>query len=423
MDDKKERDITLAVPKISEISNSYKEDFLGEIMDILNDIELELVNLEVDPGNKESLNSIYCSFHTIRGLSGLLNNTACTKITVATEELLETVRKYCPVTSKTIINLVLDSIAFIKKLNNNPELINDSMFNGEIGRHLVNMSNTKEDILLEVRNPMVRDSRIGEILVHEGALAQSEVEDVLKKQNSCNYKMKFGEIVLREKKVDASDIIKAIRMQKVRNTDSVDQYVRIPLERLDQIIDIIQNVSNLYDSVKDEAVLRFGSNDLLTIESTKAYYLINDVKNILKELRMVTLQQAFQKLTRIVCSIIEENHLEVMFSTLGENIEVDKDIADRIALPLGDLVWLILEKAYNKKEENNKRLGSIEVVAYEENNTVHIDITGDVVTDIEELKSDNRYIENMQKLNCLKCRLETDDMNGEGVRISIIIQR
>jgi len=166
MDDKKERDITLAVPKISEISNSYKEDFLGEIMDILTDIELELVNIEVDPGNKESLNSIDCSLHTIRGLSGLLNNTACTKITVATEELLETVRKYCPVTSKTIINLVLDSIAFIKKLNNNPELINDSMFNGEIGRHLVNMSNTKEDILLEVRNPMVRDSRIGEILVH-----------------------------------------------------------------------------------------------------------------------------------------------------------------------------------------------------------------------------------------------------------------
>ena len=49
-------------------------------------------------------------------------------------------------------------------------------------------------------------------------------------------------------------------------------------------------------------------------ESTKSYYLINDVKNILKELRMVTFQQAFQKLTRSVCSFIEENHLEVKFS-------------------------------------------------------------------------------------------------------------
>ena len=56
------------------------EDFLGEILEILDEIELELVNLEMDPGNKESLNSIYCSFHTIRGLSGLLNNVTSTKI-------------------------------------------------------------------------------------------------------------------------------------------------------------------------------------------------------------------------------------------------------------------------------------------------------------------------------------------------------
>ncbi|NLE24567.1 MAG: hypothetical protein GX625_04370 [Clostridiaceae bacterium] len=422
MEKKNDNDIAVAVPVISEISNSYMEDFLGEILEILDDIELELVNLEMDPGNKECLNSIYCSFHTIRGLSGLLNNTASTKITVATEELLEAVRKYCPVISKTIINLILDSINFIKKLNNDPKLMDDSKFNGEVVRHLMNLASNKDDILLEVRQPMVRESRIGEILVQEGALAQSEVEAVLKKQNSSNNKMKFGEIVLREKKVDASDIIKAIRMQKVRNTSSADQYVRIPLERLDQIIEIIQNVSSLYDSVKDEAVLRFGSNDVLTIESTKAYHLIADIRNILKELRMVTLQQAFQKLTRLVCSVIEENHLEVMFSTLGENIEVDKEIADRIALPLGDLIWMLLEKVYSKKEDN-KRIGSIEVVAYENNNYVHIDITGDVVADLEELKSDNRYIENMQKLSYLKCRLETDDMHGEGVRMSIIIQR
>ncbi|MGI6084386.1 MAG: hypothetical protein ACOYIF_02930 [Acetivibrionales bacterium] len=423
MDKKNDYDIALEIPGLTEISNSYMEDFLGEILDILDDIELELVNLEMDPGNKESLNSVYCSFHTIRGLSGLLNDSTSTKIAIATEELLEAVRKYCPVISKTIINLILDSISFIRKLNNNPKIIDDSKFSGEVGRHLKNLAINKDDILLEVRQPMARESRIGEILVQEGALALSEVEDVLKKQTSINNKMKFGEIVLREKKVDASDIIKAIRMQKVRNTGSVDQYVRIPLERLDQIIGLIQNVSTLYDSVKDEAVLRFGSNDALTIESTKAYHLIADIRNILKELRMVTLQQAFQKLTRLVCSIIEENHLEVMFSTLGENIEVDKEIADRIALPLGDLIWLLLEKAYRNSNGNKKRIGNIEVVAYEDNNTVHIDITGDAVVDLEELRSDNKYIENQQKLSYLKSKLEVDDMNGEGVRISVIIQR
>jgi chemotaxis protein histidine kinase CheA len=297
------------------------------------------------------------------------------------------------------------------------------MFKGEIESHKENLKKHKDDIILEVRQPMGKESKIGEILVQEGAIQACEVDDILNKQNKANGKLKFGEIVLREKKVDASEIIRAIRMQKVRNTGTVDQYVKIPLERLDQIIGIIQNVGSIYDSVKDEAVLRFGSNDVLTIESSKAFHLINDVRNILKELRMVTLQQAFQKLTRSACSIIEENHLEVMFSTMGENIEVDKEIADRIALPLGDLVRLLLEKAYLDNEDKGRKVGNIEVVAYEEGNTVHINITGDAIKDLNEMRLDIRYIESTQKLSSMKCRLSLDDMNSEGVRMDIVLAR
>ncbi len=423
MDIKDDKEIASTVPGLSEISKSYMEDFLIEIREILEDIELELVNLEMDPGNRDFLNSIYCSFHTIRGLTGLLNDATSTKIAIATEELLEAIRKYCPIITRNIINMILDSVSFIKKLCANIPDRADSSLQGEVERHIQSIKKNKDDILMEIRQPMERESRIGEILVQEGAMERSEVDEILKKQSSVYGKMKFGEIVLREKKVDASEIIKAIRMQKVRNTSTVDQYVKIPLERLDQIIGLIQNVSAIYDSVKDEAVLRFGSNDALTIESSKAYHLINDVRSILKELRMVTLQQAFQKLTRSACSIIEENHLEVMFSTMGENIEVDKEIADRLALPLGDLVRLLLEKAYTDDGQKDQKIGNIEVVAYEEVNNVHIDITGDVTVDLEDLRQDQRYIEASRRLSTMKCRLSLDDMNNEGVRIAIMLQR
>lgn len=417
------KDIALKIPELNEISNSYMEDFMSEIDEILSDIELELVNLEMDPSNKEILNTIYCNFHTVRGLLGLLNNLAGTRIATASEELLETVKKYSQTTSKDIINVVLDSIKFIKEIRNRPQETENSEFSGEIERHIKGIIAYKNDILLEARQSFGKQSRIGEILVQEGAMDESEVEDILKKQSKSSNKMKFGELVLREKKVEASDIIKAIRMQKVRNTGPTNQYVKIPLERLDQIIGIIQDVSNLYDSVKDESVLRFGSNDSLTIESTKAYHMITDIKNILKELRMVTLQQAFQKLTRSVCSIIEENHLEVIFSTLGENVEVDKEVADRISLPLDNLIRLLLDKAYYKGNDNTKRIGNIEVVAYTGGNNIHIDITGDATVDLEDLKSDTRYIEILKKLKPMKSQLDADDLHGEGIRMSITILR
>lgn len=417
------KDIALKIPELNEISNSYMEDFMSEIDEILSDIELELVNLEMDPSNKEILNTIYCNFHTVRGLLGLLNNLAGTRIATASEELLEAVKKYSQTTSKDIINVVLDSIKFIKEIKNRPQETENSEFSGEIERHIKGIIAYKNDILLEARQSFGKQSRIGEILVQEGAMDESEVEDILKKQSKSSNKMKFGELVLREKKVEASDIIKAIRMQKVRNTGPTNQYVKIPLERLDQIIGIIQDVSNLYDSVKDESVLRFGSNDSLTIESTKAYHMITDIKNILKELRMVTLQQAFQKLTRSVCSIIEENHLEVIFSTLGENVEVDKEVADRISLPLDNLIRLLLDKAYYKGNDNTKRIGNIEVVAYTGGNNIHIDITGDATVDLEDLKSDTRYIEILKKLKPMKSQLDADDLHGEGIRMSITILR
>ena len=423
MDIKDDKEIISEVPGFAEISKSYMEDFLNEVREILDDIELELVNMEMDPGDKNCLNSIYCSFHTIRGLTGLLNNATSTKVAIAAEELLEVVRKYSPIISKNTMDLILDSICLIKDYCTNVHIISDGKIPSEVERHIMTLKKNKDDILLEAREPLERESKIGEILVQEGAMDSSQVEEVLMKQNSVYGKMKFGEIVLREKKVDASDIIKAIRMQKIRNTRDTDQYVKIPLERLDQIIGIIQNVSSIYDSVKDEATLRFGSNDALTIKSSKAYHLINDVRNILKELRMVTLQLAFQKLTRSVCTIIEENHFEVMFSTMGENIEVDKEIADHIASPLGDLVRLLLEKAYNSCEEKSHRIGNIEVVAYEEINTVHIDITGDAVSNLEEILLDSHYIDASQKLNTMRCHLNVDNMSGEGIRATITFQR
>ena len=125
----------------------------------------------------------------------------------------------------------------------------------------------------------------------------SDAEGFSKKHGIVDANTMLGEAVLREKEVDASDIIKAIRMQRMRNITSTDEYVKIPLERMDQIIVIIENACSIYDSIKDEAILRFGSNDTLAMKSSKAYNNILDTCNILKELRMVTLQQAFQKLT------------------------------------------------------------------------------------------------------------------------------
>lgn len=409
-------------PGLKEISRRYMNDFIAEIKEILEGIEVELVDLEMEPDNTEHLDSIFCSFDAIRGLAGLLHDAVSVRISDASKDLIEILRKYGAPARKSAINMLMFSAGFIRKIIDSAEIVNDPLFIGEVEQHISNIRKLTEDIILEIRQPEGRKARIGEILVAQGAMDYSDVEDVLRKQSSTFSRMKFGEIVLKEKKADVADIIKAIRLQKVRNSGASDQYVKIPLERLDQIIGIIGNISNIFDSVRDEAVLRFGSNDAVTADVSKAFGMIQDVKSILRELRMVTLQQTFRKLTRLACTIIEENHLEVRFSTMGENIEVDKEIADNVVSPLGELIKLLLEKAYSEQKDD-MCIGSIEVVAYEEDDSVHICITGDRTVDIAAFRSDVRFAEVSERLSELKCSLTIDDMDGEGTRISILIHR
>jgi hypothetical protein len=86
------------------------------------------------------------------------------------------------------------------------------------------------------------------------------------------------------------------------------------------------------------------------------------------------------------------------------------------------MVRLLIEKAYDGWK-NSRRIGNIEVVAYEEGSTVHIDITGDAVSDLDEISSDFRYAEAYQKLSSMKCQVNLDNMNEEGTRISVTFQR
>ena len=198
------RGVNSEVPGLAEISRSYMNDFIAEIREILEKIEIELVDLEVDPGNPDHLDTVYNSFNTIRGLAGLLHDPASIRIAAASGELLETLRKYGASAGKSAINLLLFSVRFIRRICEDSDEVKDTLFMGEVEQHINNIRKLREDIILEIRQPAERDTRIGEILVAEGALERSDVEDVLKKQSSVFNKMKFGEIILKEKKVDVS---------------------------------------------------------------------------------------------------------------------------------------------------------------------------------------------------------------------------
>lgn len=412
-----------SVPNIGlkEIKDNYMRDFIQEILETLDSIELELVNLEVDPANPEYLNAVYRDLHSIKGLAAFLEEELAMRIVEQTETLIESCRKFSISATRTIINVLLQTILFLRKICNNESLVHEVRFQGEVEQHLLNIRQLQEEVMLEVKQPIRSpENKIGEILMEEGAIEKQDVEDVLRKQSSIYKKMKFGEIAMREKKVDAGELIKAIRAQKIRN-ESNEQYVHIPIKRLDEILNIIIDLENIQNDLHHESVLRFGSNDSLSLELKRAENMAADIRKIIGELRMVSLKHSFQKLSRAVRAMIEDARLHVVFSTVGEQIEVSKELADELIIPMADIVECMLSAFTAPDGQEKGRLGNIEVVAYKTGNATIIEINNSKRP--VPSKWEKKLDEIRGKLQKLGTQIEYEELDGGGSMVKLTLSR
>ena len=68
------------------------KDFVVEAMDLAVNVEEHLLALERDPDNKETLNAVFRSFHTIKGGAGFMGLPAMVTACHLTENLFDALR-------------------------------------------------------------------------------------------------------------------------------------------------------------------------------------------------------------------------------------------------------------------------------------------------------------------------------------------
>ncbi len=103
--------------------------FMDEAREITQNLESDLVMLEEDSGNEEIINRIFRYFHTLKGSSGIAGLTSVYEFTHLLENLLDKVRGGALSVTDKLIDLILDSIDWVKgEINLNgeiPENINE----------------------------------------------------------------------------------------------------------------------------------------------------------------------------------------------------------------------------------------------------------------------------------------------------------
>ncbi|HZX27165.1 MAG TPA: Hpt domain-containing protein, partial [Telluria sp.] len=101
------------------------KDFVVEAMDLAVNVEEHLLNLERDPNNKETLNAVFRSFHTIKGGAGFMNLTALVGACHLTENLFDALRTGAAPVTPDSIEAALQASGFVADqltaLNNGTE--------------------------------------------------------------------------------------------------------------------------------------------------------------------------------------------------------------------------------------------------------------------------------------------------------------
>jgi two-component system chemotaxis sensor kinase CheA len=89
------------------------KDFVVEAMDLAVNVEEHLLRLERDPNNKETLNAVFRSFHTIKGGAGFMNLGALVSACHLTENLFDALRTGAAPVTPIAIEAALQASGFV----------------------------------------------------------------------------------------------------------------------------------------------------------------------------------------------------------------------------------------------------------------------------------------------------------------------
>jgi two-component system chemotaxis sensor kinase CheA len=365
-------------PAMSEEDRQIISDFVIESLENLGTIEVNLINLEQDPSDQETLNAIFRPFHTIKGVSGFLNLAEINRLAHSAENLLDKARNRELRVEGMVIDIILEAVDTLKRMI---EGVRDGLEQGtslDSGVDIGPLTGRIERILSDVE--ALGEKPLGEILVHKGAVQLEDVEQGLTRQKEEPEK-KIGEILVEDNKAETKDVISALRDQRKFSRQHIDLQVKVDIKKLDNLIDLTGEL------VINQAMLR-QNQWVLSSNDQKLYHNLNQLNQITSNLqktamsmRMVPIRNTFQKMVRLVRDLCKSSGKEILLDMEGEDTEIDRNVVEELYEPMVHMIRNAVDHGIEPPEERERsgkeRSGNIFLRAYHRGGYIVIEIRDD----------------------------------------------
>jgi two-component system chemotaxis sensor kinase CheA len=364
--------------KLSEEDRQILGDFAVESLESLASIELDVIDLEQDPDNIETINAIFRPFHTIKGVSGFLNLEKINKLAHCSENLLDKTRNGKIRIEGAIIDIFLESVDMLKRLIQGVQIGLERGTPLDEGTDITSLMGRLETIHSEA--DLAGDRRLGEILVQKGVISTNDLGEALGTQGQEPDK-KIGEILFEAKKANSKELISALREQKEFRRRHMELQVKVDTKKLDNLVDLTGEL------VISQAMLR-QNRWIRSTNDQKLYHNLNQLNQITSSLqrtamamRMVPIKSTFQRMVRLVRDLARSAGKEVGLEMSGEDTEIDRNVVEELYEPMVHMIRNAvdhgIEVPKERGEAGKKRKGTIRLGAYHQGGHIIIEIEDD----------------------------------------------
>jgi two-component system chemotaxis sensor kinase CheA len=342
-------------------------EFHAEALDHLQQIEAALLVLDGNPTDRDALNGLFRSFHTIKGVSGFLHLGPMHRLTHEVESLLDLARTDRLRLTPPIITEILRSRDAIQEM---VRQITVAMEQGTLPNRIVPVNALIAAVRALAKGPSEpSDSPVAEPAKPVVKPTATPVSPAIERVEVSTP----GPAPVAETPSPAADQGPARGV----STSSV----RVNTEKLDSLVDVVGELVIVQSQLQESARAYETGASPLTRNVAQLGRITKELQLTAMSLRMVPIKPTFQRMERLVRDLSRDIGKPVVFETRGEETEMDRTVVEEIVDPLVHMVRNSLDHGIESPERRRAagkpEQGRLRLAAYHEGSNLVIELADD----------------------------------------------
>ncbi len=358
-------------------------EFVTETIEGLENVDQDLITYEKTPDDRQLLDKIFRSIHTIKGGSGFLSLGTIESVAHYSENILSKIRDGKSTLSNMVMNVLLEAVDALKTIVGSVEQT------GSEG------DNNYKDLIVKLKN-IVEGEDAAAATPQAAAPDPAAKAEPVESAAEAPQEPKPPEPAVSEKteepvKAEQQTVEPAPKAPAAEKTpqkttpaksgapSSKESNIRVQVGLLDKLMNLVGELVLSRNQIVQSA-LTINDTSLNTVTQGLSLITTELQENMMKT-RMQPVGNVFNKFPRVVRDLAQSFEKEIALKIKGEDTELDRAILEGIADPLTHIIRNSIdhgiETASERTAKGKSPSGSLLIQAYHEGGNVIVEIVDD----------------------------------------------